>query len=133
MNSYEISYSKYNINVFPHQYGYYLHVIFEYSENKYLVTNITNQIILIKNYRLLCDLKNKNSDLYLEVVKAINKFNNTCGGKHTISNKISKNILGKVDIFIKNVQIVIELYQNGAIRYLNSKNELIPMINIYYA
>ena len=52
---------------------------------------------------------------------------------NTISNKISKNILGKVDIFIKNVQIVIELYQNGAIRYLNSKNELIPMINIYYA
>ena len=47
MNSYEISYSKYNINVFPHQYGYYLNVIFEYSENKYLVTKITNQIILI--------------------------------------------------------------------------------------
>ena len=50
---------------------------------------------------MLCDLKNKNSDLYLEVVKAINKFNDTCGGKHTISKKISKNILGKVDIFIK--------------------------------
>ena len=48
MNSYEISYSKYNNNnVFPHQYGYYLNVIFEYSENKYLVTKITNQIILI--------------------------------------------------------------------------------------
>ena len=47
MNSYEISYSKYNINVFPHQYGYYLNVIFEYSENKYVVTKITNQIILI--------------------------------------------------------------------------------------
>ena len=52
---------------------------------------------------------------------------------NTISNKISKNILGKVDIFIKNVQILIELYQNGAIRYSNSKNKLIPMINIYYA
>ena len=46
--------------------------------------------------------------------------------------KYLQKILGKVDIFIKNVQIVIELYQNGAVRSLNSKNELIPMINIYY-
>ena len=46
--------------------------------------------------------------------------------------KYLQKILGKVDIFIKNVQIVIELYQNGAVRSLNSKNELISMINIYY-
>ena len=46
--------------------------------------------------------------------------------------KYLQKILGKVDIFIKNVQIVIELYQNGAVRSLNSKNELIPVINIYY-
>ena len=46
--------------------------------------------------------------------------------------KYLQKILGKVDIFIKNVQIVTELYQNGAVRSLNSKNESIPMINIYY-
>ena len=131
MNSYEITYPKYNIDILPHQYGYYLHVIFKCCEKQYLVTKITKQINLIKNYRLLCDLQNKNSELYLEVVKAINNFDEA-HSKYTISNKISKKILGKVDIFIKNVQIVTELYQNEVVRYLNSKNELIPLINIYY-
>ena len=81
MNSYEISYSKYNNNVFPRQYGYYLNVIFEYSENKYLVTKIANQIILKLKIRDCCDLQNKNSEFYSEVLKAINKLNDTSGGK----------------------------------------------------
>ena len=88
MNSYEITYPKFNINIFPHQYEYYLNVIFKYCENQYLVTKITKQTNLIKNYRLLCDLQNKNSDLYLKIVKAINNFNEA-HNKYTISNEIS--------------------------------------------
>ena len=41
---------------------------------------------------------------------------------------ISKKILG-----IINKQIRIELYQNGAVRYLNSKNKLIPMISVFFS
>ena len=85
----------------------------------------------MKDYRLLCDLQNKNSDLYLEMTKAIKILNETAN-KYVISNSTSKKILGKAGIFI-NKQIKIELYQNGAVRYLNSKNELIPMISIFFS
>ena len=85
----------------------------------------------MKDYRLLCDLQNKNSDLYLEMTKAIKILNETAN-KYVISNSTSKKILGKAGIFI-NKQIKIELYQNGAVRYLNSKNELILMISIFFS
>ena len=45
--------------------------------------------------------------------------------------KYIKKILGKTDIFI-NKRVKNELYQKGASRYLNSKNELIPIIHIYF-
>ena len=79
---------------------------------------------------MLCDLQNKNSELYLEMIKAI-KILNEPSNIYIISNSISKKILGKAGIFI-NKQIKIELYQNGAVRYLNSKNKLIPMISIFF-
>ena len=85
----------------------------------------------MKDYRLLCDLQNKNSDLYLEMTKAIKILNETAN-KYVISNSTSKKILGKAGIFI-NKQIKIELYQNGAVRYLNSKNELILIISIFFS
>ena len=85
----------------------------------------------MKDYRLLCDLQNKNSDLYLEMTKAIKILNETAN-KYVISNSTSKKILGKAGIFI-NKQIKIELYQNGAVRDLNSKNELILMISIFFS
>ena len=105
-------------------------MIFDYCENEYLITKVSKQINLIKDYRLLCDLQNKNSDLYLEMTKAIKILNETAN-KYVISNSTSKKI-GKAGISI-NKQIKIELYQNGAVRYLNSKNELIPMISIFFS
>ena len=105
-------------------------MIFDYCENEYLITKVSKQINLIKDYRLLCDLQNKNSDLYLEMTKGIKILNETAN-KYVISNSTSKKI-GKAGISI-NKQIKIELYQNGAVRYLNSKNELILMISIFFS
>ena len=130
MNSYKITYPKHKTDILPVKFGFYLNVIFNYCEKKYLITKISNQINLIKDYRLLCELQNKNSDFYLEMIKAIKILNET-SNKYAISNSISKKILGKADIFI-NKQIRIELYQNGAVRYLNSKRKLIPMISIFF-
>ena len=131
MNNYEISYPKNKIDIVLFKYGFYLNVIFEYCKKEYLITRISSEINLNKNYKLLCYLQNKNSDLYLEVVKAINIFNETFN-KYLVSNKISKKILGKAGIFI-NKRIRIELYQKGAIRYLNSKKELVPIIYLEFS
>ena len=65
------------------------------------------------------------------MTKAIKILNETAN-KYVISNSTSKKILGKAGIFI-NKQIKIELYQNGAIRYLSSKNELILMKSIFFS
>ena len=130
MNSYKITYPKHKTDILPVKFGFYLNVIFNYCEKKYLITKISNQINLIKDYKLLCELQDKNSYLYLELVKAIEDFNKYFN-KYIISNSISKKILGKAGIFI-NKQIKIELYQSGAVRYLNSKNQSIPMINILF-
>ena len=65
------------------------------------------------------------------MTKAIKILNETAN-KYVISNSTSKKILGKAGIFI-NKQIKIELYQNGAVRYLSSKNELILMISIFFS
>lgn len=55
------------------------------------------------------------------------KILNETSNKYVITDSISKKMLSKADIFI-NKQIRIELYRNEAIRYLNSKNKLIPVI-----
>ena len=65
------------------------------------------------------------------MTKAIKILNETAN-KYVISNSTSKKILAKAGIFI-NKQIKIELYQNGAVRYLSSKNELILMISIFFS
>ena len=130
MNSYEITFPKHKIDVLPLKFGYYLNVIFNYCEKEYLITKIWNQVNLIKDYRLLCDLQNKNSDFYLEMMKALKILNET-SNKYVIWNSLSKKILRQADIFI-NKQIRIELCQKEAVRYLNSKNKLIPMISIFF-
>ena len=130
MNSYLMTYPKHKTDMLPFRFGYYRNVIFNHCENEYLITKVSNQINLIKDYKLLCELQDKNSYLYLELVKAIEDFNKYFN-KYIISNSISKKILGKAGIFI-NKQIKIELYQSGAVRYLNSKNQSIPMINILF-
>ena len=63
------------------------------------MTKISNQVNLVKDYRLLCGLQDKNSDFYLEMIKAIKILNET-SNKYVISNSISKKILGKTGIFI---------------------------------
>ena len=130
MNSYEITFPKHKIDISPLKFGYYLNVIFNYCEKEYLITKIWNQVNLIKDYRLLCDLQNKNSDFYLEMMKALKILNET-SNKYVIWNSLSKKILRQADIFI-NKQIRIELCQKEAVRYLNSKNKLIPMISIFF-
>ena len=130
MNSYEITFPKHKIDILTLKFGYYLNVIFNYCEKEYLITKIWNQVNLIKDYRLLCDLQNKNSDFYLEMMKALKIWNET-SNKYVIWNSLSKKILRQADIFI-NKQIRIELCQKEAVRYLNSKNKLIPMISIFF-
>ena len=99
MNSHEITFSKHKVDILPVKYWYYLNVIFNYCEKKYLITKISNQVNLVKDYRLLCGLQDKNSDFYSEMIKAIKILNET-SNKYVISNSISKKILGKTGIFI---------------------------------
>ena len=75
-------------------------------------------------------LQNKNSDLYSELIVAFNKFNKGIY-KHIVSKSISCKILNKANIYIDKRSKII-LYEDGAVRYLNSKNELIPIISIYF-
>ena len=75
-------------------------------------------------------LQNKNSDLYSELIVAFNKSNKGIY-KHIVSKSISCKILNKANIYIDKRSKII-LYEDGAVRYLNSKNELIPIISIYF-
>ena len=77
MNSYEITFSKHKVDLLPVKFWYYLNVIFNYFEKKYLITKISNQVNLIKDYRLVCGLQDKNSDFYLEMIKATKILNET--------------------------------------------------------
>ena len=130
MNKYEITYSKHKIDILPFECKYYLNTIINYLNESYLVTKIANEKNLIKDFRLLCDLQNKNSELYSEMKSAINSFNDPFF-KYIVAKSVSKKILDKSGTHI-NKGIKVVLYQNGAVRYLNSKSELIPIISIYF-
>ena len=130
MNQYTIAYPKFNIDVIPFKYKYYLNSIFSYYDKSYLLTKVVHEKNRIKDFRLLCDLENKNSELYSELILAINKFNKG-KYKHIVSKTISSKILNKANICIEK-RIKIILYEDGAVRYLNPKNELIPIICIYF-
>ena len=130
MNQYQISYPKHNIDVFPFKYNFYVNIIFTHDDKSYLVTKIVYEKNLVQDFRLLCDLQNKNSELYSELILAINKLN-TGRYIHIISKSMSSKILSKVN-FNSRRRIRVVLYPNGGIRYLNSKKELIPIISIYF-
>ena len=94
------------------------------------MTEVVDEKNLIKDFRLLCGLQNKNSELYPELLLAINKFNKGIY-KHSVSNTVSSKISNKANIRIcKRIKII--LYADGAVRYQNSKNELIPIVSIYF-
>ena len=130
MNQYCITYPKYKIDELPFKCKYYLNMIFSYCGKSYLVTKIVYEKNLIKDFRLLCDLQNKNSELYSELILAINKFNKGIYIQ-IVSMSVSDKILKKANIHICE-PIKIKLYEEGATRYLNSKDELIPIISIYF-
>ena len=125
-----ITYPKHEIDVYPLKYRYYLNMIFNHYEKSYLVTKISYEKNRIKDYRLLCALHNKNSELYSELIIATNKFNKDIY-KHIVSMGVSGKILKKANIHIcKRIKII--LYEEGVIRYLYSKKELIPIISVYF-
>ena len=68
--------------------------------------------------------------MHSDLIVAINKFNEGIY-KHIFSKSVSSKILNKANIHICK-RIKITLYEDGAIRSLNSKNELIPIISIYF-
>ena len=68
--------------------------------------------------------------MHSELIVAINKSNENIY-IHIVSKSVSSKILNKANIHICK-RIKLTLYEDGAIRYLNSKNELIPIISIYF-
>ena len=75
MNKYEITYPKHKIDILPFECKYYLNTIINYLNESYFVTKIAYEKNLIRDFRLLCDLQNKNSEFYSEMKSYINSFN----------------------------------------------------------
>ena len=122
------SYHKYNIDVLTFKDKYYLNEIFSYYDNSHLVTKAVYEKNLIKDFRLICGLQYKNSELYSELILAINKLNKGTY-KHIVSNTVSSKILNKTNIRIYN-SIKIILFPDDAVRYLSSKNEYLLSVFI---
>ena len=122
------SYHKYNIDVLTFKDKYYLIEIFSYYDNSHLVTKAVYEKNLIKDFRLICGLQYKNSELYSKLILAINKFNKGIY-KHIVSNVVSSKILNKTNIRIYN-SIKIILFPDDAVRYQSSKNEYLLSVFI---
>ena len=128
MIKHAVSYHKYNIDVLTFKDKYYLNEIFSYYDNSHLVTKAVYEKNLIKDFRLICGLQDKNSELYSELILAINKFNKGIY-KHIVPNTVSSKILNKTNIRIYN-SIKIKLFPDDAVRYLSSKNEYLLSVFI---
>ena len=122
------SYHKYNIDVLTFKDKYYLNEIFSYYDNSHLVTKAVYEKNLIKDFRLICGLQYKNSELYSELILAINKLNKGIY-KHIVSNVVSSKILNKTNIRIYN-SIKIILFPDDAVRYQSSNNEYLLSVFI---
>lgn len=128
MGHHSISYSKYNIDIHPFKYNYYLNTISNYYAESYLVTKISYEKILFKIIDHYVTCKNKNSELYSEMIITINKFNKGIY-KHIVSKSVTDKIFKKANIHICKL-IKTLLYHKGAIRYLNSKKDLMSIVSI---
>ena len=134
-----VSYPKYGIDI-ARYYGYdyiYISAIFTHSDISYLINKNTHRKQLNRDVRGLCNIKNKDSVLYSELLFAINKFNSgRCD--YILSNNASKKILcaagikhcGYFKITIYADKFYCDTYDGDIL--LNLKIEHLPIINIDY-
>ena len=54
MNKYMMIYPKHKIDALPFKYTYYLNKIFSYYDKSYMVTKISYEKNLVKDFRFLC-------------------------------------------------------------------------------
>ena len=121
-------------------YGYdYICLSTKFTHNNilYLINKNTHRKQLNRDARVLCNIKNKDSVLYSELLFAINKFN-SCRCDYIPSNSASKIILcaagikhcGYFKITIYADKFYCDTYDGDIL--LNLKSEHLPMINIDY-
>ena len=105
-----IHYPKYDIGFT--NYDKYSHLIstFICKNKSYIINKRTSKRNIARNIRLMCDLKNKYSLIYPELIKGLDKFNK---GKsfYFVSKEISEEILKTYDISYRQY-LSIELYSN---------------------
>ena len=110
MKYYYTRYPKYGVG-FSSYNGYsYLTSTFICKNKSYIIKKRTSKENIARNIRLMCDLKNTDSLIYFELLKAIDIINK---GElfHIVSRKISKRILKTYDIRHRGY-INIKLYSN---------------------
>ena len=139
MEHFCISYPSYGIDI-ARYYGYdyiCLSAIFTHNNISYLINKNTHRKQLNRGVRVLCNIKNKDSVLYSELLFAINKFNSgRCD--YILSNNASKKILlavcikhrGYFKITIYADKSYCDTYDGGML--LKLKSEQMPIINIDY-
>ena len=93
MERFCVSYPKYGVDIACYNgYDYIcLSAIFTHNNISYLINKNTHRKQLNRDVRVLCNIKNKDSALYSELLFAINKF--TSGRcDHILSNNVSTKI-----------------------------------------
>ena len=139
MERFCVSYPRYGIDIERYyNYDYVcLSAIFTHTNISYLINKNTHGKQLNRDVRMLCNIKNKDSVLYSELLFAINKFNSgRCD--YILSNNDSKKILhavgikhcGYFKITIYADKFYCDTYDRGML--LNLKTEHMPIINIDY-
>ena len=88
---------KYDIGFTSYDKYSYLTSTFKCKNKSYTINKRTTKRNIARNMRLMCDLKKKDSLIYSELLKAIDKFNK-CKSIHFVSKEISKEILKTYDI-----------------------------------
>ena len=105
-----IHYPKYDVGFTSYDKYSHLTSTFICKNKSYIINKRTSQRNIARNIRLMCDLKNKYSLIYSELIKALDKFNK---GKsfYFVSKQISEEILKTYDISYRQY-LSIELYSN---------------------
>ena len=74
MYYHHIHYSKYDIGFTRYYKHSYLTTTFKHKNKVYIIKIRKSEKTNVQNMRFLCDLKNKNSLIYSELLKAIDTF-----------------------------------------------------------
>ena len=111
MHYHHIYYSKYDIGFTRYYKHSYLTTTFKYKNKIYTIKIRTSEKTNVQNMRFMCDLKNKNSLIYSELLKAINTFISGISF-YIILEKASKKVLKGYDIKYRGY-INIKLYTNN--------------------